>query len=198
MLEICWGNVTQARADWMERAVGPAPDGVPHKPGTAEPWVSQLIASFVLATGARTVLECGAYRGGTSVYLLDALRKLGGGDLHLCEIDPERMAIAKGRVYNATNEIDMVRVHFHEGDVLQYLAETEDRFDFAWVDDNHEKPHVFRELTLLVPKMNPGGLILGHDVIGTCDLQEVFAKFGGHSLDLPRLGSAGGIGILQV
>jgi hypothetical protein len=56
-LEICYGNVTQAQADWLEKACGPAPDGVPHKPGTAEPWISQLVASFVLATGARTVLE---------------------------------------------------------------------------------------------------------------------------------------------
>jgi predicted O-methyltransferase YrrM len=197
-LEIIYGNVTQGQADWMERACGPAPDGVPHKPGTAEPWISQLVASFVTATGARTVLECGAYRGGTSVYLWSALWKTGGGDLHLCEIDPERMAIAKGRVLSMHDGGELgVHTYFHEGDVLQYLAETETRFDCAWVDDNHEKPHVAKELSLLIPKMNPGGLILGHDVIGTCDLQEVFKHFGGYSLDLPRLGSAGGVGILQ-
>jgi hypothetical protein len=181
-LEICYGNVTQAQADWLEKACGPAPDGVPHKPGTAEPWISQLVASFVLATGARTVLECGAYRGG----------------LHLCEIDPERMAIAKGRVLNMHDGGELgVRTYFHEGDVLQYLAGTTDTFDLAWVDDCHEKPHVAEELSLLLPRMNPGGLILGHDVWGTCDLQEVFAGFGGYSLVLPRLGSAGGVGIIQ-
>jgi hypothetical protein len=50
----------------------------------------------------------------------------------------------------------------------------------------------------LIPKMNPGGLILLHDVYGVCDLQEVVKKFGGYSIKLPRLGPAGGLGVIQV
>jgi hypothetical protein len=83
-------------------------------------------------------------------------------------------------------------------DVLHYLATTTDRFDLAWVDDCHEKPHVTKELTLLYPKMNPGGLILLHDVFGVCDLKTVVNQFGGYSIDLPRLGPAGGLGLIQV
>ena len=67
------------------------------------------------------------------------------------------------------------------------------------VDDEHSKEHVDRELSALIPKMRrPRGLILGHDVFGSCDLQEIFAKHGGYALDFPRLGLAGGIGVLQV
>jgi hypothetical protein len=194
-LEIAYGNITQEQANRLEQAVGPAPDGVPHEPGGAEPWISRLVADFVIATGARTVLETGCFKGATSSYILDALERLGGGDLHVCEIELGRLA---GTVWRLANDSSLVSVHPHEGDVLHYLATTEDRFDLAWVDDNHEKPHVTKELSLLIPRMNPGGIILGHDVYGSCDLQEVFAKFGGYSLNLPRLGAAGGMGLIQI
>jgi hypothetical protein len=35
-------------------------------------------------------------------------------------------------------------------------------------------------------------------VFGVCDLQDVVGKFGGYSIDLPRLGPAGGLGVIQV
>jgi predicted O-methyltransferase YrrM len=197
VLEIAYGNIVQEEADRLEAAAGPAPDGVPHEPGGAEPWISRLVHSFILASGAKTVLETGCFKGATSSWMYDALAKLGGGHLHLCEIEEERLVATTHRIYNARVASSNVEVTVHAGDVLQYLATTEDRFDLAWVDDDHEKPHVLQELLLLHPKMNPGGIILGHDVWGTCDLQEVFRKFGGLSLDLPRLGSAGGIGIIQ-
>jgi predicted O-methyltransferase YrrM len=153
------------------------------------------VHSFIIATGARTVLETGCFMGGTSVWIMDALWRLTGGDFHMCEIDPERLAATEKRLYS---KYPTVSRYAHAGDVLDYLRTTEDRFDLAWVDDEHTKPHVFKELQLLLPKMNEGGLILGHDVWGSCDLQEVFQKFGGYSIDLPRLGPAGGLGIIQV
>lgn len=194
-LDIIYGNVTQEEADQLERAAGTV-DDVPHEPGSTEPWISQLVASFVVASGARTALETGAFKGGTSVWIVDALKRLGGGVLHLVEIEKERAIASMDRVTMSAGEA--VKVWYHNEDVLRFLARTEDRFDLAWVDDNHEKKHVEKELTLLYPKMNPGGLILGHDVWGSCDLQEVFRKFGGYSLNLPRLGAAGGMGIIQV
>jgi SAM-dependent methyltransferase len=197
MLEVAFGNVTQEQADRLGQAAGDAPDGVPHEPGGAEPWISRLVHSFVIATGARTVLETGCFKGATSAWILDALKRLGGGTFHLCEIDQSRAADTYYRLYRDEAPTD-VDICFHKGDVLAYLTLTTDRFDLAWVDDCHTKPHVLKELTLLYPKMNPGGVILGHDVWGSCDLQEVFQKFGGFSLNLPRLGAAGGIGIIQL
>jgi predicted O-methyltransferase YrrM len=83
-------------------------------------------------------------------------------------------------------------------DVLSFLLQTSEKYDLAWVDDDHTKPHVTRELMALIPKMNPGGLILLHDVFGSTDLQEVVRHFGGYSIKLPRLGPAGGLGVIQV
>lgn len=197
-LEIAYGNIEPDQAERLGQAAG-AVDDVAHIPGSAEPWVSRLVHSFIIATGAQTVLETGCYQGGTAVWIIDALQRLGGGRLHLCEIDPERMKATSLRVTEpATIAGSGVSIDFHQGDVLDYLRTTKDRFDLAWVDDNHEKKHVEKELMLLYPLMNPGGIILGHDVWGTCDLQDVFKKFSGFSVNLPRLGAAGGVGIIQV
>jgi predicted O-methyltransferase YrrM len=197
MLDTLYGNVNQDTADRLGDATRPV-DGVPHEPGSTEPWISQLVADFVVARGARTVLETGCFKGATSVYILDALQRLGGGDLHLCEIDQARMDATAQRTIPLTSKRELgVSTWCQHGDVLRYLAETTDRFDVAWVDDCHEKPHVTKELMLLMPKMNKGGLILLHDVYGVCDLKTVVQQFGGYSLDLPRLGPAGGLGIIQ-
>lgn len=197
MYDVQYGNVSPAEARRLGRST-PGIDGVPHEPGCTEPHISRLVWSLVLARGARTVLETGCFKGATSVYLYEALARLGGGHLHLCEIDPVRMDSTAERVRDLTSVDTEVRVHCHTGDVLSYLARTEDRFDVAWVDDAHEKPHVQREMELLYPKMNPGGLVLLHDVHGVCDLQSVVKQWGGIALDFARFGPAGGIGILQV
>ena len=193
-LDVEHGNITVEEAQRLGDAAWSV-DDVPHEPGYTEPWVSRLVHDFIIARGARTVLETGCFKGATSAYILDALDRLDGGTLHLCEIDPARLASTTARLDGYIPYT--VTVETHAGDVLHYLRTTETRFDLAWVDDCHEKPHVTKELMLLIPKMNPGGLILLHDVFGVCDLQEVVAKFGGYSIDLPRLGPAGGLGIIQ-
>lgn len=197
MLDTTYGNITEERARQLAEAVGDDPNGKEHEPGSTEPWISRLVADFIIAKGALTVIETGCFMGSTSAWICDALEALGGGIFHMCEIDRERMAAAMAR----TKPWDGVVERWpHLGNVLEYLAinPRQDRFDVAWVDDNHEKDHVYRELQLLFPAMNPGGLILLHDVYGQCDLKEVVADFGGYSLDLPRLGPAGGLGIIQV
>jgi predicted O-methyltransferase YrrM len=199
-LDVTYGNVTAEEAERLARAAGSV-DDVPHEPGSTEPWVSRLVHDFIVARGARTVLETGCFKGATSVWIQDALGSLGGGEFHVSEIDPDRMKATISRFAQrrlADPERLNVQLHPHDGDVLQFLATTQARFDLAWVDDCHEKPHVEREITLLYPKMNSGGLILLHDVFGSCDLRTVVQKFGGYSLDLPRLGPAGGLGIIQV
>jgi predicted O-methyltransferase YrrM len=196
MLDVTYGNITQEEANRLNGAVQDL-DMVVHQAGSTEPWISQLVADFVVARGARTVLETGCFEGATSVWLYDALCRLDGGDLVVCDIDPNRTRGTMARIASLIGGAKSVRVTAR-GDVLQYLQQTSMRFDLAWVDDCHEKPHVTKELMLLLPKMNKGGLVLLHDVYGVCDLKTVVQQFGGYSLDLPRLGPAGGLGIIQV
>jgi SAM-dependent methyltransferase len=196
LLDTTYGNITVEEAQRLSDAAGSV-DDVPHEPGSTEPWISRLVHDFIIARGARTVLETGCFKGATSVWMYDALVRLGEGWLELCEVDGNRMCAVMDRFVKHVKHSDAVTVRFRQKDILAYLTETDKRFDLAWVDDCHEKPHVTKELTLLYPKMNPGGLILLHDVFGVCDLKTVVQQFGGYSIDLPRLGPAGGLGLIQ-
>lgn len=165
--------------------------------GCTEPWNVEILAALLKASNAKTVLECGGYLGTTSAWLALTLQQMGGGTLHIAELEAERAAACDKRL----SEIALPDVNWRvwHDDVFNVIAQMPDEsVDFAWVDDSHEKPHVDRELTALIPKMTRKGLITGHDVWGSTDLQEIFAKHGGYSLDFPRLGLAGGIGVIQV
>ena len=165
--------------------------------GSTEPWNVEVLAALVKAANARTVLECGGYLGCTSAWLAMTLQQMGGGTLHVAELDADRAVACDKRL----SELPLPDVHWKvwQDDVFATIAaQPDESLDFVFVDDTHEKDHVDREITALLPKMRPKGLITGHDVHGTCDLQEIFAKHGGYSLDLPRLGPAGGLGLIQV
>lgn len=165
--------------------------------GSTEPWNVEVLAALLKASCARTVLECGGYLGNTSAWLAMTLQSMGGGVLHVAELEAERAAACDKRLSELP--IGNVEWRIWHDDVFNVIAaQPDESIEFAWVDDCHEKPHVDRELTALIPKMRSKGLICGHDVVGSCDLQEIFVKHGGYALDLPKLGLAGGIGMIQV
>lgn len=167
-----------------------------YEPGVTEPWVQQLICSLLVASGARNVLETGGFMGITSAWLALTLEQMGGGTLIVAEIDGVRAEAIRERL----DDLPLIHVSYSVPfrDVLAVIAYLpDDSLDFVWLDDDHQKDHVEQEIIALWPKMKKGGLIVGHDVYGVCELWEVFESFGGYSIDLPRLGPAGGIGILQ-
>jgi predicted O-methyltransferase YrrM len=170
--------------------------------GSAEPWVADVLRSLVLANDTHVAIEIGGFQGFTSKRLARALAWLPHAtSLTVCEIDAERAQLTDDAVCAALREIAATRVAFRVvlDDSLHWIPTLQNEsVDFAWLDGNHEQEHVAREIELLVPKLAPGGLLCGHDVFGVCRLNEVFARWSNSfSLDLPRLGPAGGIGIIQ-
>ena len=167
-----------------------------YESGCAEPWTTQVVTSLLIASNERNVLETGCFTGQTSAWLACALERVGGGTLTTVDIDPARTERCVERIKG----LGLTRVEHRAVtmDVLQFLPTLPDNsVGFAWIDDNHEKAHVEVETRMLWEKLAPKGIATFHDVWGSCDLQTVVKKWGGMSLNLPRLGMAGGIGILQ-
>lgn len=168
-----------------------------YESGCAEPWTTQLVTSLLIASNQRVVLETGGFTGQTSAWLACALERLGGGDLTAVDIDPARVAMIAKRLSGLG--LTRVTTNVVESDILAYLPTVPNKsIGFAFVDDNHTALHVEQEINLLWDKVRPGGIITFHDVFGTCDLQKVVRKYGGYCIDIPRLGAAGGLGILQI
>lgn len=175
--------------------------------GCAEPWVASVVAALLRANATRVAVEIGGFRGRTSRILLNAMKDLPWPkSFTVCELEPERAAMVR-----ASLDRDGVCAYAKvvTASSLDWIPTLPDEsVDFVWLDGCHELGHVGYEIGLMLPKLTPGGIIAGHDVYGVCDLQRLFSDkmrmeimFGvpwpAMSLDLPRLGPAGGIGLIQ-
>lgn len=171
---------------------------LPHIDGATEPYIADILAALVTALDAKVVLETGGFQGHTSIVLAQALRELGGArTLIVAEMDQSR-ANAIDRVIFET-VAHSIKWTVYAEDVLTVIkAQSDESLELCFVDDEHTPAHVRAEIEALWPKMRTNGLLTFHDVYGVTDLQAVVKSFGGYSLDLPRLGPAGGLGIIQV
>jgi predicted O-methyltransferase YrrM len=55
------------------------------------------------------------------------------------------------------------QVQFIAHDSLEFLEKTDKKFDFVFLDGNHRASHVYREIPLVLKRLNPNGVILLHD-----------------------------------
>jgi len=122
------------------------------------------------------------------------------GTLTIAEYDkdaPERAQVISDRLV-AANLPETLTWRVLQSDALTVIGQFADEsLDLAYLDDDHTPEHVAAEIEALLPKMQADGLICGHDVYGSVELHKVFTAKGGFALDFPRLGPAGGLGILQ-
>lgn len=193
--DVTYGNIPEAVARQMAGAAVVTVPG-PYEAGVTEPWITELVGTLCKAVGAHTVLETGSFGGHTTAHLATCLQKRGGGRLIAAEIDVQRAEAVHSRL--AGLDVPSVSWTVYAQDVLAVIANLGDgSLDFAFVDDDHGEDHVRAEIEALWPKVRVGGLMVFHDVFGSCDLQRVVRAYGGYCLDFPRNGPAGGLGIIQ-
>ena len=167
------------------------------EPGSTEPWIIDAVAALLVASGQRRALELGGYKGACARVLARTLSLMGGGHLTTVEYDPALYPILIERLQ--VPDLQNVRVEAVHAEAVAFVQSLPERsVGFVWVDDSHDTPHVVQEMETLIPKMVDGGIICFHDVYGHYDLRQVVQAYGGYCLDLPRVSSSGGLGILQV
>jgi caffeoyl-CoA O-methyltransferase len=119
----------------------------------------QFLRLLVAASGRRRALEIGAASGYSAIWIGLGLRDT-GGRLVTIEYDPARAREAAENVRNAGLS-DVVEVI--AGDAFQVIPKLEGKFDCVFVDAWKRDYLKFFEMTW--PRLEAGGLFLGHNVI---------------------------------
>jgi len=123
----------------------------------------RFLRVMVASSGAKRALEIGGANGYSAIWIGLGLRQA-GGHLTTIEFDPAR-ATAAGRNIRRAGLADVVTVV--TGDAFKEIPKIAGEVDFVFLDA--WKRDYKRFLDLLLPRLNPGGLFLAHNVVNKQD-----------------------------
>jgi caffeoyl-CoA O-methyltransferase len=150
----------------------------------------QFLRLLVAASGRRRALEIGAASGYSAIWIGLGLRET-GGTLVTIEYDPARAREAVDNVRNAGLS-DIVQVI--AGDAFKVIPTLEGTFDCVFVDA--WKRDYLKFFALTWPRLDPGGLFLGHNVINKkSEMGDFLQRITGHPDLLTSIVAPSGEGI---
>lgn len=147
--------------------------------GGVNPGDRRAIFTLVRALAPQSVLEIGTHVGASTVHLIAGLRlnrqqnpsqaaRLTSVDIldvndpvtgpwrvHGCPSSPREMAAKLGAAG---------WVRFVTGPSLKYLRTSAERYDLIFLDGDHAAKAVYQEIPVALRALNPGGVLLLHDV----------------------------------
>ena len=109
----------------------------------------------------KNVLEIGTYTGYAAIAIALAIPE--DAKITTIEINPELEDFVRGYIQKAQLEH---KIDFKIGDAMDFLASTPQKWDFVFLDANKE--HYINYLKLLLPLMNPNGIIIADNVLWGC------------------------------
>ena len=132
---------------------------------------AMMLRILVQSTRAKRGVEIGSATGFGAINMGIGFERT-GGHLYTLEIDP-RMAKACRENLQKVGLEDTVSVI--EGDALKTLPTLEGKFDFVFIDAR--KQDYLRYLKLLEPKLKPGAVIVGDNVIRSARAMRDFLDY---------------------
>jgi predicted O-methyltransferase YrrM len=130
----------------------------------------RFLRLLVVTRGAKRALEIGAASGYSAIWMGLGMRDT-GGKLVTIEYDKARAAEAASNVKKAGLS-DIVQVI--SGDAFAEIPKVPGTFDFVFCDAWKRDYQKF--FSMVFPRMDKGGLFLGHNVINKRDEMEDFLK----------------------
>jgi predicted O-methyltransferase YrrM len=118
----------------------------------------RLLYDLILNRGYKKGLEIGTSNGYSALWLGLAFKET-GGNLITLEIEQRRAREAQEN-FNHAGLDDIIDSRIN--DALKEIPALEGKFDFVFIDA--WKPDYKKYLELILPKMNPGGVITAHNV----------------------------------
>ncbi|MBP8911368.1 MAG: O-methyltransferase [Phycisphaerae bacterium] len=150
----------------------------------------RLLRILAESIGAKHIVEIGTSNGYSGIWQCLAL-KAPGGKLTTFEIDARRAAMARENFKKADVE-DLVTLI--EGDAHEKVAQVKGPIDIVFLDA--DKEGYLDYLNKLLPKVRPGGLIIGHNINpGQSDPEFIKAITTNPDLETLILNHTGGISV---
>ena len=119
---------------------------------------AKRMAILCMAIDAKRVVELGSGFGYSTMWFAKAVGE--GGKVVHTEFDIDNVETAKSFLSKAGL---IERVHFHNGDGLDFLSKSNEIWDAVFIDAN--KPQYPQALKTAVEKIREGGWIFAHNVI---------------------------------
>lgn len=141
--------------------------------GGINPGDRQAVYYLICGLGPEKVLEVGTHIGASTLYLARALMACGGpGTVTTVDIfdvnDPvdgpwKRLGLDMSPRDYAGRLDCQDRIQFAARPALDFMAETHEKFGLVFLDGDHTAQAVYREISVALKLLAPGGLILLHD-----------------------------------
>ena len=132
---------------------------------------AMMLRVLVASSGAKRGVEVGSASGFGAINMGIAFERT-GGHLYTLEIDPRRVKECRENLKKVGLENTVTCI---EGDALKTLPTLEGKFDFVFIDA--VKRDYLKYLKLLEPKLKPGAVIVGDNVIRSARAMEDFLRF---------------------
>ncbi len=132
---------------------------------------AMMLRILVESAGAKRGVEVGSATGFGAINMGIAFERT-GGHLYTLEIDPQMVKECRGNLKKVGLENTVTCI---EGDALKTLPTLEGEFDFVFIDAL--KQDYLKYFKLLEPKLKPGAVIVGDNVIRSARAMKDFLRF---------------------
>lgn len=134
-------------------------------PLTTEPEVGEFLYSLCRMIGAKRVLEVGAWRGFTTLWLAQAV---GFDDVWIID-----------RTDSLSDHFpDEGRKHFIKGESVLELHKLNTLFDLVFLDTDHQYENTMMELEAIQFKLTSGGVVCLHDSVNHHGVTKAVSEVG--------------------
>jgi predicted O-methyltransferase YrrM len=147
---------------------------IPDGTGGVNPGDRRAIYYLINAIRPLSVLEIGTHIGASTIHIAPALRHTAENDSNLITVDIsdvnsqiEKPWLKHGTTHSPIEMIDKMDygsfVQFITDSSLHYMVNTQNTFDFIFLDGDHGAATVYQEIALALNLLNRDGVILLHD-----------------------------------
>ena len=132
---------------------------------------AMMLRILAESAGAKRGLEVGSANGFGAINMGIAFERT-GGHLYTLEIDPQRVKECRENLKKVGLENTVTCI---EGDALKTLPTLEGKFDFVFIDA--VKSDYLKYLKIIEPKLKPGAVIVGDNVIRSARAMRDFLDY---------------------